>query len=96
MQAQDAADGLGMAVYRTESGEVVMAVCYLVPYAAEDVAALRLVTSLTLIERQIQNAFFASLVVVAAILVFSVLTGLYFVRSIVVPLGQVERIAACR
>ena len=52
------------------------------------------VASLTLIERQIQNAFFASLVVVAAILVFSVLTGLYFVRSIVVPLGQVERIAA--
>ena len=94
VQAQDAADGLGMAVYRTESGEVVMAACYLVPYAAEDVAALRLVTSLTLIERQIQNAFFASLVVVAAILVFSVLTGLYFVRSIVVPLGQVERIAA--
>ena len=86
VQAQDAADGLGMAVYRTESGEVVMAACYLVPYAAEDVAALRLVTSLTLIERQIQNAFFASLVVVAAILVFSVLTGLYFVRSIVVPL----------
>ena len=94
VQAQDAADGLGMAVYRTESGEVVMAACYLVPYAAEDVAALRLVTSLTLIERQIQNAFFASLVVVAAILVFSVLSGLYFVRSIVVPLGQVERIAA--
>ena len=64
------------------------------PYAAEDVAALRLVTSLTLIERQIQNAFFASLVVVAAILIFSIMSGLYFVRSIVVPLGQVERIAA--
>ena len=94
VQAQDAADGLGMAVYRTESGEVVMAACYLVPYAAEDVAALRLVTSLTLIERQIQNAFFASLVVVAAILIFSIMSGLYFVRSIVVPLGQVERIAA--
>ena len=31
VQAQDAADGLGMAVYRTESGEVVMAACYLVP-----------------------------------------------------------------
>ena len=90
VQAQDAADGLGMAVYRTESGEVVMAACYLVPYAAEDVAALRLVTSLTLIERQIQNAFFASLVVVAAILIFSIMSGLYFVRSIVVPLGQVE------
>ena len=93
-EEQDPAKELGMAVYRTESGEVVMAACYLVPYAAEDVAALRLVTSLTLIERQIQNAFFASLVVVAAILIFSIMSGLYFVRSIVVPLGQVERIAA--
>ena len=32
VQAQDAADGLGMAVYRTESGEVVMAACYLVRF----------------------------------------------------------------
>ena len=93
-QAQETGDGTGVAIYRTDSSEMVMAVCCLVPYAAEDVAAMRLVTSLTLIERQIQNAFFASLVVVAAILVFSVLTGLYFVRSIVVPLGQVERTAA--
>ena len=36
-QAQEASDGLGVAVYRTQSGELVMAACYLVPYAAEDV-----------------------------------------------------------
>ena len=72
-QAQETGDGMGVAIYRTDSSEMVMAVCCLVPYAAEDVAAMRLVTSLTLIERQIQNAFFASLVVVAAILVFSCL-----------------------
>ena len=93
-QAQDAADGLGIAVYHTQSGEIVMAACYLVPYASEDVAALRLVTSLALVESQIKRAFWLSLVVVAAILIFSVMSGLYFVRSIVVPLGQVERTAA--
>ena len=38
-QAQDTADGLGMAVYQTGTGETVMAVTCLVPYAAEDVAA---------------------------------------------------------
>ena len=92
--AQDSSDGLGVAVYRTESGELVMAGCYLVPYASEDVAALRFVTSMTLVERQLKNALLASLVVVAAILIFSVMSGLYFVRSIVVPLGQVERTAA--
>ena len=92
--AQDASDGLGVAVYRTQSGELVMAGCYLVPYAAEDVAAMRLVTSLALIEAQIKNAILASLVIVAVILAFTVMSGLYFIRSIVVPLGQVERTAA--
>ena len=93
-QAQAAADGMGVALYRTESGEKVMAVCCLVPYAAEDVAAMRLVTSMALVDTRIQNAVAVSAVVVLAILVFTVTSGLYFVRSIVVPLDQVERTAA--
>mgnify|MGYP000529630573 CR=1 FL=1 len=64
------------------------------PYAAEDVAAMRLVTSLTLVQAQLKSVFIVSLIVVAAILGFTVASGLYFVRGIVVPLGQVERIAA--
>ena len=90
-QAQEASDGLGVAVYRTQSGELVMAACYLVPYAAEDVAAMRLVTSLTLVGAQIKNALAVSVVIAAVILAFTVMSGLYFIRSIVVPLGQVER-----
>ena len=93
-QAQQSPDGLGMAIYRTGSGELVMSACTLVPYAAEDVAALRLVTSLTLVAKQIKNVLVISLVVVAMILCFSVMSGLFFVRGIVVPLGQVERTAA--
>ena len=93
-KAQDAPDGVGVAIYRTASGETVMAVCSLVPYAAEDVAAMRLVTSLTLVQEQLKSVFIISLIVVAAILGFTVASGLYFVRGIVVPLGQVERIAA--
>ena len=93
-KAQDAPDGVGVAIYRTASGETVMAVCSLVPYAAEDVAAMRLVTSLTLVQAQLKSVFIVSLIGVAAILGFTVASGLYFVRGIVVPLGQVERIAA--
>ena len=93
-KAQDAPDGVGVAIYRTTSGEMVMAVCSLVPYAAEDVAAMRLVTSLTLVQEQLKSAFIISIIVVAAILGFTVTSGLYFVRGIVVPLGQVERTAA--
>ena len=93
-KAQSALDGMGVAIYRTASGEMIMAVCSLVPYAAEDVAAMRLVTSLTLIQDQLKRLFLISMVVVAAILGFTVASGLYFVRGIVVPLGQVERTAA--
>ena len=77
-QAQEASDGLGVAVYRTQSGELVMAACYLVPYAAEDVAAMRLVTSLTLVGAQIKNAIAVSVVIAAVILAFTVMSGLYF------------------
>ena len=93
-QALNGSDGLGVAVYRTQSGEVVMAACSLVPYDAEDVAALRLVTSLALVERQVKNAIIISVFIAMAILLFTVMSGLYFVRGIVVPLGQVERTAA--
>ena len=93
-KAQDAPDGVGVAIYRTASGETVMAVCSLLPCAAEDVAAMRLITSLTLVQAQLKSVFIISLIVVAAILGFTVASGLYFVRGIVVPLGQVERIAA--
>ena len=93
-QAQETGDGMGVAIYRTDSSEMVMAVCCLVPYAAEDVAAMRLVTSLTLVQNQLKNVFLISIVVVITILGFTVASGLYFVRSIVVPLGQVERTAA--
>ena len=58
-KAQDAPDGVGVAIYRTASGETVMAVCSLVPYAAEDVAAMRLVTSLTLVQAQLIAASIA-------------------------------------
>lgn len=93
-QAQVDAGGVGVALYETESGEPVLSVCYLVPYAAEDVAAMRLVTSIALIVERLKNALLVSLFIVAAVLGFTVASGLYFVRGIVTPLGQVERIAA--
>ncbi len=92
--AQKSADGIGSANYTTSTGERVMAVCQLVPYASGDVAALRLVTSLTLVESQMWQVVNWSLLVVVAILSFSVFSGLYFVRSIVTPLGAMEKAAA--
>ena len=92
--AQQSADGVGMATYTTAAGERVMALCMRVPYAAEDVAALRLVTSLTLIDHQIAQAVLLSGGFCALFLLGVVASGLYFVHGIVTPLGQVETIAA--
>ena len=93
-EAQTSADGYGAAVYTTSTGELVMSVCCLVPYAAEEISAMRMVTSLSLVRQQLFNTVLLSLLVAGAALGFAVTSGLYFVRSIVVPLGQVERAAA--
>ncbi len=85
---------IGSASYTTETGERVMSVCMIVPYAAEDVAALRLVTSLTLVDDQLKQVLVFSLVIVAVILCFTIFSGIYFIRSIVNPLGAMEKTAA--
>ncbi len=94
VQAQDSPDGIGVAFYRTQSGEQVMSACCLVPYVAEDIVAMRLVTSMTLVTERLHNILTLSLVIVAVILIFTIMSGLFFVRGIVVPLGQIERVAA--
>lgn len=86
-------DGLGTDIFQTGEGERVMAVTALVPYAADNITAMRLVTSLTLADIRWQQTVLFSLGVVAAILLFSVLSGMFFVRSIVRPLAQVEATA---
>ena len=70
-QAQEAMDGQGVDIYRTQSGEMVMAACCLVPYAAEDVAAMRLVTSLTLVGQQLKRTAVVALIMGAAVLAFT-------------------------
>ena len=48
-----------------------MAACCLVPYAAEDVAAMRLVTSLTLVEEQLKRTVVVALIMGTAVLAFT-------------------------
>ncbi len=91
--AQTSASGTGTAIFTTTEGERVMAVTALVPYAAGSIAAMRLVTSLTLADGRWRQLLAVSLGIMAAILGFSVFSGLFFIRSIVRPLGQVETAA---
>ncbi|MDL2218759.1 HAMP domain-containing histidine kinase [Ruminococcaceae bacterium OttesenSCG-928-O06] len=85
------AAGTGQFIGTTETGEKVMAVTVrITPYAARGIEALRLVTSLTLVDRTILNIVVASVVLVLAIILASVVSGVYFIRSIVYPLQKVE------
>ena len=85
--------GRGVDVYTSSASERVMAVTVLTPYAAEDVAALRLVTSLTLVDQVLRQRFVLSGAVAAVILMVALWSGLFFINSIVRPLGQVEQVA---
>lgn len=86
-------NGIGRSIFYTEDGEHVMAVTALVPYTAGGITAMRLVTSLTLADRQWWNLVWMSGGVAALALGFALWSGLFFIRSIVRPLGQVEATA---
>ena len=70
-----------------------MAVTALVPYAAGNIAAMRMVTSLTLVDRQWGRYVVASAGIGALAFLLMLWSGLFFVRSIVRPLGEVEATA---
>ena len=92
--AQASADGTGRAVYHSASGEHVMAVTMELPVTAGSIVAVRMVTSLTLVDRSILSLVLLSLAVVGLIILFGVWSGMFFVRSIVRPIGEIEHTAA--
>ncbi len=81
-------------VGQNENGEKVMAMTELTPYSAGGIVAMRLVTSLTLVDKAIQNLLFVSIALVAAIILASLVSGVYFIRSIVFPLQKIEATAS--
>ena len=91
--ALNSASGTGTDTFRTEGGERVMAVTALVPYAAGSITAMRLVTSLTLADGRWRQMVTFSVGLAAAALLLSISSGVFFIRSIVRPLGQVEATA---
>ncbi len=87
------AEGSGTAIYVTQVGERVLSVSSFVPFAAGDVAAVRLVTSLALIDETLIELWFLSAVIAIIIFLVSLFSGLYFVQGIVRPLGEIEAVA---
>ncbi|MEG1069751.1 MAG: HAMP domain-containing sensor histidine kinase [Ruthenibacterium sp.] len=89
-----AENGVGESVYKTAMGEKVMAITALLPSTTDEIVAVRIATSLVLLDKNILNIIVASVAVVLAIISFSVWSGMFFVRSIVRPIGEIEQTAA--
>lgn len=86
--------GAGYFAGRTITGEKVMAITSPTPYQAGGVVSMRLVTSLTRVDTTIRNIVIASVALLGAIILASIISGIYFIRSIVFPLQKIEASAS--
>lgn len=93
VRALESSSGTGEQIYTTGEGERVLAVTVLVPYASEEVTAMRMLTSMTLIDKALAERAFVALGLGAVVVLLSVWSGLFFVRSIVKPVSQIEATA---
>lgn len=76
-RALTAANGLGSAIFTTPQGERVMAVTMLVPYAAGSIAAMRMVTSLVLVDNLWWRTVAICVGLGLLVLCFTVWSGLF-------------------
>lgn len=89
VEAVSSPEGIGYYVGKTENNEKIMAVTLMIPYLNGDYSAIRYVASIEKIDRLLviyMMLFFAAALFVLAIVMVS---GLYFVKSIVIPVREV-------
>lgn len=94
VRAYQSKDGVGEDVYRTPMDEKVMAVTMMLPRSAGRIVAVRFVTSLVLVDQKIIITLIASVTLVLAVILLSVWSGMFFIKSIVHPLGKIEKTAS--
>lgn len=90
LQAQQLSSGLSDTTFKLENGEKVMSVCSVVPaVATTQFVALKMVTSLERVDEQIAYLVTIMTIIFAVIMVIISLSGLYFVKSIVIPVREI-------
>ncbi len=94
LRARRSDDGIATNTYSTSMGEKVLTATFLIDPQIENIYALRLVTSLDRVDKQISKYILYAVMIFFLIVGFSVLSGLYFVRSIVGPIREIEAGAA--
>ncbi|MBR0485655.1 MAG: HAMP domain-containing histidine kinase [Oscillospiraceae bacterium] len=85
--------GDGYWVGKAENQEKIMAVCADISSFSSEYHAVRVVCSLTEIDRAVGTVIIGATIVCSMILLMLVLTGIYFVGSIIKPIAQVSNMA---
>lgn len=84
----------GMGVYLGQSGgENILAVTIVIARPSSTISALRFVCSLELVDKQLSTIMLFALCVSAFLLIVVIMMGVYFVKSICVPLAQISQTA---
>lgn len=86
--------GDGYWVGKAENNEKIMAVCMDISSFSTEYSAVRVVSSLSEVDSTITTITIAATIVCAAILLLLVMTGIYFVGSIIRPITQLSNSAA--
>ncbi len=85
--------GSGYYVGKLDSGEKIMAMCVMLPKNDSGYSAIRVVSSMTNLDNQLWFMIMALILICAAILIFMFVSGMYFVKSIVLPVRQISSTA---
>lgn len=93
-EATTSGDGLGIYIGNSESGEHIIAVTQMLMQPAGEIRAIRYVSSLANIDTQLWRILQIDIAICVVVILFTLLSGFYFVRSIVVLLSEVGRTAS--
>ena len=81
--------GTGYYVGRLSTGEKFMALSIVLPTNDSGYSAVRVISSMTRIDYQLGFFIFCITIVCLSILIFTFFSGMYFVKSIVIPVRQI-------
>lgn len=79
--------------YTLKNNEKLMSICMIVPVINNEFTAVRFLTSLSKIDKQIASDIISITLLFVVIFIFVLISGFYFIKSIVIPVRQVGVVA---
>jgi signal transduction histidine kinase len=93
-EARESENGHGSYIGYSQGGEHLVAVTQILTNPIGDTVAIRYVSSLQKVDLSVMRVMISAVLIAAAMLAFIAAFGMYFIRSIVVPLGKIGQTAS--